>query len=260
MDDHHPAGFRFTGTPTIFHPAPSPYGIPYRCLYSRNVENLFCAGRNISVSHAALSSTRVMATCAILGQAAGTAASIACRDNKTPRDLFPSSIAELQQTLMEDDCYLPWQKREMPGLTRRAKLSASKGDPEPLRNGVDRRVENSDNGWAGSLSDWVEYSFERTEHIREARFVFDSDLTKRPLNMPCQRLLRPEKRALPSHLMRDFRLEVRTADGWKAAARVKDNTRRMARVPVNLGTNAIRFHPERTWGADNVHLFAWDIR
>ena len=58
MDDHHPGGFQTTEQPTIFHPAPSPYGIAYRCLYSRNVENLFCAGRNISATHAAMSSTR----------------------------------------------------------------------------------------------------------------------------------------------------------------------------------------------------------
>ena len=56
MDDHNPAGFRHEGEPTIYHDAPSPYGIPYRCFYSKNIENLFFAGRNISVTHAALSS------------------------------------------------------------------------------------------------------------------------------------------------------------------------------------------------------------
>lgn len=76
MDDHHPAGLYYPGEPTIFHPAPSSYGIPYRSLYSQNIENLLFAGRNISVTHAARSSTRVMATCAILGQAAGTAAAL----------------------------------------------------------------------------------------------------------------------------------------------------------------------------------------
>ena len=64
MDDHHPGGFRSPEQPTIFHPAPSPYGIPYRCLYAADIDNLFCAGRNISVTHTAMSSTRVMATCA----------------------------------------------------------------------------------------------------------------------------------------------------------------------------------------------------
>ncbi len=76
MDDHHPAGLLYPGRPTIFHPAPSPYGIPLRCLHSRNIRNLFFAGRNISVTHAALSSTRVMCTTSILGQAAGTAAAL----------------------------------------------------------------------------------------------------------------------------------------------------------------------------------------
>ncbi|MBT3275205.1 MAG: FAD-dependent oxidoreductase, partial [Spirochaetales bacterium] len=59
MDDHFPEGFYKKQGGTIFHPAPSPYGIPYRCLYSKNIKNLFIAGRNISATHAALSSTRV---------------------------------------------------------------------------------------------------------------------------------------------------------------------------------------------------------
>ncbi|HET6457159.1 MAG TPA: FAD-dependent oxidoreductase, partial [Armatimonadota bacterium] len=72
MDDHHPAGFLYKGPPTIFHPAPSPYGISYRCLYSKNVENLMFAGRCASMSHAAMSSTRVMGTASSMGQAVGT--------------------------------------------------------------------------------------------------------------------------------------------------------------------------------------------
>ncbi|MCJ7550626.1 MAG: FAD-dependent oxidoreductase, partial [Anaerolineae bacterium] len=108
MDDHHPGGFNWPGEPTIFHPAPSPFGIAYRTLYSRNIANLFCAGRNISVTHAAMSATRVMATCAVLGQAAGTAAAIAAREATTPRGVYEAHLAELQQMLMDDDCFLPW--------------------------------------------------------------------------------------------------------------------------------------------------------
>jgi hypothetical protein len=92
MDDHHPDGFRYKGQPTIFHPAPSPYGIPYRSLYSKNISNLFFAGRNISATHAALSSTRVMATCAIMGQAVGTAAAIAVRDDLSPRGVYEERL------------------------------------------------------------------------------------------------------------------------------------------------------------------------
>ncbi|TVQ28434.1 MAG: FAD-dependent oxidoreductase, partial [Spirochaetaceae bacterium] len=53
MDNHAPAGFYDPGEPTVFHPAPSPWAIPYRALYSKNVTNLMCAGRNISASHIA---------------------------------------------------------------------------------------------------------------------------------------------------------------------------------------------------------------
>ncbi|MDZ4199864.1 MAG: FAD-dependent oxidoreductase, partial [Kiritimatiellia bacterium] len=79
MDDHFPAGFYHPEQGTIFHPAPSPYGIPYRSLYSRNIANLFCVGRCHSATHVAMSSTRVMATTSGMGQAAGTAAALAIR-------------------------------------------------------------------------------------------------------------------------------------------------------------------------------------
>ena len=57
MDDHNPGGMATKAAPTTFHTAPTQYGIPYRSLYSKNIENLFCAGRNISATHAAMSSS-----------------------------------------------------------------------------------------------------------------------------------------------------------------------------------------------------------
>ncbi|MBR5601831.1 MAG: FAD-dependent oxidoreductase, partial [Clostridia bacterium] len=98
MDDHFPAGFYHRDSyPTIFHPAPTPWGLPLRCMISENIENLCFAGRNISVTHAALSSSRVMATCAILGQALGTAVAQAIKDNVALENV---DIAKLQQSLM----------------------------------------------------------------------------------------------------------------------------------------------------------------
>ncbi len=78
MDDHHPLAFHHPGpAPPSSILRPSPYGIPLRCLYARSLENLFCAGRNASCTHMAMSSTRVMATCATMGQAIGTGAALA---------------------------------------------------------------------------------------------------------------------------------------------------------------------------------------
>ena len=70
--------------------------IPYRCFYSRNIDNLFMAGRDISVTHVALASVRVMRTTAMMGEVVGFAAKV-CRDNScNPRELWPAHFSELK--------------------------------------------------------------------------------------------------------------------------------------------------------------------
>ncbi|NSW90293.1 MAG: FAD-dependent oxidoreductase [Firmicutes bacterium] len=212
MDDHHLAGFKHLGYPTTFHSVPSPFGIPYRCLYSKNIENLFFAGRNISTTHAAMSATRVMGTCNVIGQAVGTAAAIAVKKGLTPRGVYEKEIATLQKLLMEDDCYLLWHKREIPELTMRARILTSQGCAEVLRNGFDRPIGSEDNGWTGSKGDWVEYTFEKAEHINEIRFVFDSDLNREIKNMPCFWPLEGHSSFhVPHTLVKDF--QIATEDG-----------------------------------------------
>jgi len=266
MDDHHPGGVVYQGEPTIFHPAPSPFGIPYRCLYSRSIVNLFCAGRNVSVTHAAMSATRVMATCALLGQAVGTAAAIAAREGTLPRGVYEHRIAELKQTLMDDDCYLPWNVRAVPELARAATLTASEGDPEPLRNGLDRPIgdPNSDwrdNGWTGSPGAWVEYRFAAAERVRQLRFVFDSDLNRPEKATPANYPLHIEPVGVPQTLVRTFRVEAADASGaWYTVTRVDNNYQRLVWLDCDVTTRAIRFFPESTWGAEQAHVFAWDIR
>jgi hypothetical protein len=267
MDDHHPAGLDYPGVPTIFHGAPSPYGIPYRSLYSRTIDNLFFAGRNISVTHAALSSTRVMATCATLGQAVGTAAALAVRHGLSPRGVYQERIRDLQQTLMADDAYLPWQTRAIPELTRTARLTASSGDPEPLRNGIDRPVGDVDNGWAGAPDGgWVAYTFDAPTHVQGLRLVFDSDLERENhqhgchRNIVCSYPLHPVPRPIPATLVRSFRIETLADDGtWSTLLRIENNHQRLVRLKTDVRTRALRFVSESTWGADQAHLFAWDV-
>ena len=71
------------------------YPVPYRCLYSRNVNNLFMAGRNISVSHMALGTTRVMRTTGMIGEVVGLAASVCKKYNALPRDVYKSYFNDL---------------------------------------------------------------------------------------------------------------------------------------------------------------------
>lgn len=103
------------------------YQIPYRTMYSRNIKNLFLAGRIISASHIAFGSTRVMATCAHGGQAVGMAAAICVRDNLKPRDLLAAPrMAELQRELIRNGQYIPGVSlADENDLARTAEISAS---------------------------------------------------------------------------------------------------------------------------------------
>ncbi|SHF83791.1 FAD dependent oxidoreductase [Arenibacter palladensis] len=84
------------------------YSIPYRCYYSKDLDNLFLAGRIISASHVAFGSSRVMLTCAHGAQAVGKAASICLEQNCLPRDLSTKEkIKELQLALNRDGQSIP---------------------------------------------------------------------------------------------------------------------------------------------------------
>ena len=76
-----------------------PYAVPYRCLYSRNIENLFMAGRDISATHVALGTIRVMRTTGMMGEVVGMAASLCKRFGETPRGIYQHHLDDLK-TLM----------------------------------------------------------------------------------------------------------------------------------------------------------------
>lgn len=89
------------------------YGIPLRCLFSSQIDNLLVCGRILGASHAAFASTRIMDTCALSGQAAGTAASVLVSDQlKTPDLLDKSVYARIQALLVEGDMLLPGYHQE----------------------------------------------------------------------------------------------------------------------------------------------------
>lgn len=270
MDDHHPGGLRSPEKPTIFHPAPSPFGIPYRSLYSVNIANLMFAGRNISVTHSALSATRVMATCATIGQASGTAAALAVRHDTTPRGVYEKHLQTLQNQLMDDDCYLPFHRRPVPALTRSAVLAADGLNAENLRNGYDRPIGTEDNGWTGCPGDQVTYRLANPAVVQKARFVFDSDLNR--LTLPEEpRHNRPQRSNyflgdkpmhVPATLIRDFRIDVSSEDGiWQNCQTVTGNHQRLVTLDLAKAgpVTAVRFVPLATWGSQDCHVFSFDI-
>lgn len=76
-----------------------PFRIPYRCLYSKNVDNLFMAGRNISVTHIVLSATRVQETTGMMGELVGIASSLCKKYNCTPREVYKFHLKELESKI-----------------------------------------------------------------------------------------------------------------------------------------------------------------
>ncbi|HZQ55235.1 MAG TPA: FAD-dependent oxidoreductase [Bryobacteraceae bacterium] len=138
----HPDAVSFGGWAIDLHPAEGVYSnrpgcaqwhskgvyqIPYRCLYSKNIENLFLAGRIISVSHVAFGSTRVMATCGHSAQAVGMAAALCHENGVKPRQLLETCrMQELQRRLLRAGQYIPGIALEDPAdLARAARITAS---------------------------------------------------------------------------------------------------------------------------------------
>ena len=103
IDLHPPGGMYATESGSLHWHPDGNYHIPLRCFYSRNVRNMWMAGRTISCSHVAFGSTRVMATCAIGGEAAGTAAALALAHGWSPRQLATEHVEELRRVLVRSD-------------------------------------------------------------------------------------------------------------------------------------------------------------
>lgn len=266
MDDHNPDGFDGIEPPNIHHPAPSPYGIPYRCIYSKNIDNLMFAGRNISVTHTAMSSTRVMATCGLLGQAAGTAAAIAVSKGITPREVGEFTD-ELQERLMRDDVWLPDIEKETGDLTENAELYSDMENAELLRNGMERQTGDNPNYAVGKGECYAEYNFGKTVGIKTVRLVFDSDLNRETLPERERKMNRAmvhnihldfPKSYLPKTLIKKFRIIFKTPHGEECVT-VDNYHQRLFLLNKEIEAFAVRVILDETHGLKEKHLFSFEV-
>lgn len=277
MDDHHPGGAdsfaKYKQPPTVHHAAPSPFGIPYRSLYSRNIENLMFAGRVASCTHVAMASTRVMGTCSVMGQAVGTAAALACKRDLLPHEVS-ENIHELQQTLLADDVFLPGVSMNVGHVTQRAHLDASQGDPEPVRDGVHRPTSDDPHvwmhkppfakptaddlaayqthAWRAAPGDHVSYRFDSPTYIDHATLILDTNL-ERSIALRAPGWQEP----FPERMPKRFRLETFDGEGWEPAAVIDDNTQRQVLVPIRQETRGVRFVLEKTHGGATSDVYAF---
>lgn len=270
LDDHFPGGFYHKGAPNTNYETPAPYSIPYRALYSKNIENLFFAGRNISMTHTAMSSIRVMATCALLGEAVGKAAAIASERSLVPHDVYRLAIDELQNRLMSEDCFLPSKRRAVSESCRDAVLSVGE---ESLRNGIDREHEcyGEDKGGGAYIAhsgEKISYILDQTE-ISAVHIVFDSDLNRNTLPGSAAerwRMTRANRRLdnpqmyMPKTLCKAFAL-IGEVDGREyELIRVENNRKRAYHINVGRPLDKLTLSIEGTWGEKNeIPVISFDF-
>ena len=270
LDDHFPGGFYHRGAPNVAPPTPAPYSLPYRALYSKNVENLFFAGRNISMTHTAMSSIRVMATCALLGQAVGCAAAVGTKRDLTPNGVCREAIGEVQAMLMDADCFLPSRRREISLLCKRASLDA----PDTLRNGEDRAhklygTDREGAAYEAPLGKQITYRFEKSA-LSAVHIVFDSDLDRQTLDgSECERthtirtIHRKDspRQHMPKTLCRSFVLYGECNGERRELLHIEDNRRRAYHLPLNADYDALILVPLSTWGDGNtVNVISFDFK
>ncbi len=271
LDDHDPRGFYHKGNATDIDPVENVYGIPYRCVYSANIGNLFFAGRNISATHAAMSSSRVMMTCAILGQAVGMAAAVAIENNTDPQGVHDFYIEELQQRLLRNDCFIPYLKREVSEKTVNAYISGCENS-DNLKNGIDRNnklYENEENGVFASLGGKITYNFSEPTYVEVAHITFDSDLDRVTLpgdaceryhSMRCNLLPDSPKMHMPTTLVKEFEVKYVLVDGTVKTIKIENNIKRMNEFVVDELVREISLIPVKLWGEGNsAHIFAFDV-
>ena len=287
FDDHPPGGFDDPGLrPAQQIKMPEVFGIPLRCLYSANVDNLFMAGRNISASHVAFTSTRVMATCSVIGQAMGTAAAQCALDHNLPRDLVADAalVRKLRLQLLRDDQTLKGkEERDEENLALLATLKSS-----PVHDGTraemvvdgytrnipppsptESQIPADEPGpwtlhqWRGALDHgdaWIELQWETPVAASQVQLCFDSGF-ERPLSLTEQLSFRNKMAMGPQpELVRDYKVEVKEAGGpWQEIAQVAGNFLRLRRHAFEKRMlHGLRILVSATNGAPEARIF--DVR
>ncbi|VGO17470.1 hypothetical protein PDESU_06066 [Pontiella desulfatans] len=261
LDIHNPEGIFSKDGPFDFNTHSPMNHIPFRILYSKNIENLLFAGRNVSTTHVALGTVRVQGTTGVMGQAAGTAAAMCVDRGVDPRGLYQKHIGELQQQLLKDDQYIIGMKNEdAADLALKATLTASSAEPkcgpENVISGVTRIVDEQMNLWksdpSAAMPQWIELDLAEMQTLNAVYLTFDTDFSdKRHASWEHK----DDERFVPE-CVRDYRVQVWSGSGWKTVADVSDNyqRRRIHRFdPVK--TSKLRVVVDQTNGDPSARIF-----
>ncbi len=280
LDLHPPKGVdAIEEKPATGVPVPHLYNIPLRSLVSNNISNLMFAGRNHSASHVAFGSTRVMATCAVMGQGAGTAAAYATTHQKQPAELAADkeSIQAIQQKLLREDCYLVGVlNKDEKDIARKAQVTASseqeKGKASNAISGQTRVVDGergapADRAYPGmhrwmsdpaqSLPASLELRWEKPISIKQVQLIFDTGMHK-PLTLSHSDgyVAKMQWGAPQPQTVRDYDVQILQDGEWKTVRAVQDNYQRRNVLDLEecVTSDALRIVVNATNGLDHARI------
>jgi hypothetical protein len=255
------------------------FDIPLRSCVAENPGNLMFAGRNISASHIAFASTRVMATCAVIGQGVGTTAAYAVTHDRLPSEVTgdADAVKAIQQRLLRDDVYLIGHANDDPAdLARSANISSSceqvDGGAANVISGQTRAVhgewgappERSNPGthrWMsdanGGLPAWLEPRWTEPIYAAEVQIIFDSGL-HRPLTLSHSDAYsaRMEWGQPQPETVSDYVIEGCVEGEWRPLVKVVGNyqRRRVHDLPTGDPMEALRITVTATNGIDHARI------
>ncbi len=280
IDTHPPEGVDAPGQPPCSQDAvPHLYEIPLRACVCDAVPNLMFAGRNLSATHVAFASTRVMATCAAVGQGVGVSAALAAARQTDPARLPLDALAlkAIQQRLLHDDSYLIGRSNADPrDVARRAQVSASShqpdGEPVHVLSGQTRSVHGERGApaeracpgthrWMSCPEDglpaWLQLSWKDPVKVAEVRLVFDTGL-HRPLTLTHSDayVSRMEWGVPQPETVADYRLEAWVQGQWTRIMEASGNYQRLRvhRLAQPLETGMLRLTVMQTHGLDHARV------
>ncbi|AUS05495.1 FAD-dependent oxidoreductase [Pseudotamlana carrageenivorans] len=264
LDEHNPGGIEnIAEPPSYFHyHFKKIYEFPFRSLYSKNIENLMFAGRNVSQTHIALSSSRIMATCALMGQAVGTAATICNKNNVLPREVAKNYINALQEQLLRDDAFIPNRPaNDANDLAKKASLifasSTRSGDVKNLLNGMSRDIDGKINHWQSKgLDASVQLEWENPVEISVVELKCDTNVKRNIMMRKDSRNDELYGNHVPKEMLKSLSVQVRIQGQWKDLGRVETNRTRLIKFKFEpIKVTAVRLHLKETYGAKNIKLF-----
>jgi len=279
IDLHPPEGVdRPDESPCVQHPVPWIYDIPLGCCIARDLDNLMFAGRNLSATHVAFASTRVMATCGVVGEGVGVTAAKAALSGLTPNQIRenPQAMAEVQSQLLKQDVFLIGKcLQDDNDLALKATITASSetedGAAANVISGQNRamreergipphRVVLGTHRWISDDSDtdrWIELRWPEPVALKRIELIFDTglhrQLTLTQSDAYCAKMCwgsgQPEA-------VKHYEVQLEAGGEWMAVASESQHWQRRAIHALDeaASCSALRVKVLESWGGGPARI------